>query len=190
MTPNETHDKDSMMALEALLNIKSNNNTPKMPSADTNAEAPTMYSSFFSVNNPIAPALGSVDVQGNPVTFSVPSTGLLQMANHFIPMQIVSAQPPHGPPFTISHGFGETATLNSTKTMPGSIKSSSNRECTPPLKVETEEVVVRKEKIDAALRSKPQRGRKRDNLSVHERLELTRTRNREHAKSTRYVAFF
>lgn len=44
---------------------------------------------------------------------------------------------------------------------------------------------VRKEKVDEALRSKPQRGRKRDNLSEKERLELTRTRNREHAKSTR-----
>ena len=45
--------------------------------------------------------------------------------------------------------------------------------------------VVRQEQIDAALRSKPQRGRKRDNLNLRERLELTRTRNREHAKSTR-----
>jgi hypothetical protein len=45
--------------------------------------------------------------------------------------------------------------------------------------------LVRRQEIDAALRSKPQRGRKRDNLSEVERLELTRTRNREHAKSTR-----
>lgn len=44
---------------------------------------------------------------------------------------------------------------------------------------------IRREKINAALQSMPQRGRKRDNLSEHERLELTRTRNREHAKSTR-----
>mmetsp|Transcript_41779 Transcript_41779/g.64357 ORF Transcript_41779/g.64357 Transcript_41779/m.64357 type:complete len:416 (-) Transcript_41779:125-1372(-) len=44
---------------------------------------------------------------------------------------------------------------------------------------------VRKEKVEAALRSKPQRGRKREDLSEKERLELTRTRNREHAKSTR-----
>lgn len=44
---------------------------------------------------------------------------------------------------------------------------------------------VRREKVEAALRSKPQRGRKRENLSELERLELTRTRNREHAKSTR-----
>jgi hypothetical protein len=44
---------------------------------------------------------------------------------------------------------------------------------------------IRSAEIEAALRSKPQRGRKRDNLSALERLELTRTRNREHAKSTR-----
>lgn len=44
---------------------------------------------------------------------------------------------------------------------------------------------VRKDKVEAALKSKPQRGKKRDNLNVMERLELTRTRNREHAKSTR-----
>mmetsp|Transcript_3986 Transcript_3986/g.5877 ORF Transcript_3986/g.5877 Transcript_3986/m.5877 type:complete len:360 (+) Transcript_3986:149-1228(+) len=49
---------------------------------------------------------------------------------------------------------------------------------------ETEES-VRQDEIEAALRSKPQRGRKRENLSVLERIELTRTRNREHAKSTR-----
>jgi hypothetical protein len=46
---------------------------------------------------------------------------------------------------------------------------------------------VRRSKIESALRSKPQRGRKRDDLSEEERMELTRTRNREHAKSTRYV---
>ena len=44
---------------------------------------------------------------------------------------------------------------------------------------------VRREQVEAALRSKPQRGRKRNDLTDVERLELTRTRNREHAKSTR-----
>lgn len=44
---------------------------------------------------------------------------------------------------------------------------------------------IRKGEVEAALRSKPQRGRKRENLNAEERLELTRTRNREHAKSTR-----
>lgn len=44
---------------------------------------------------------------------------------------------------------------------------------------------VRAEKIRDALNSKPQRGKKRQDLNELERLELTRTRNREHAKSTR-----
>ena len=44
---------------------------------------------------------------------------------------------------------------------------------------------IRIGEVEAALRSKPQRGRKRENLNAEERLELTRTRNREHAKSTR-----
>ena len=46
---------------------------------------------------------------------------------------------------------------------------------------------IRVEKVAEALRSKPQRGRKRDDLNDNERVELTRTRNREHAKSTRYA---
>jgi hypothetical protein len=45
--------------------------------------------------------------------------------------------------------------------------------------------MVRKEQVEAALRSAPQRGRKREDLSELERMELTRTRNREHARSTR-----
>jgi len=42
-----------------------------------------------------------------------------------------------------------------------------------------------KEKVKAALESQHQRGKKRNNLNANERLELTRSRNREHAKSTR-----
>lgn len=44
---------------------------------------------------------------------------------------------------------------------------------------------VRQQEIEKALLSKSQRGRKRANLNEVERLELTRTRNREHAKTTR-----
>ncbi|GMI10951.1 hypothetical protein TrVE_jg5882 [Triparma verrucosa] len=42
-----------------------------------------------------------------------------------------------------------------------------------------------KEEVMNALGSKPQRGRKRSNLTEAQRQELTRTRNRQHAKSTR-----
>ena len=48
-----------------------------------------------------------------------------------------------------------------------------------------EQTLIRQKEVDKALHSKSQRGRKRANLNEVERLELTRTRNREHAKSTR-----
>ena len=54
----------------------------------------------------------------------------------------------------------------------------------PSMQTESEKI-IRQGEVEAALRSKPQRGRKRENLNAEERLELTRTRNREHAKSTR-----
>mmetsp|Transcript_27560 Transcript_27560/g.64610 ORF Transcript_27560/g.64610 Transcript_27560/m.64610 type:complete len:236 (-) Transcript_27560:1527-2234(-) len=44
---------------------------------------------------------------------------------------------------------------------------------------------IRTEKVKAALLSQHQRGKKREDLNDMERVELARTRNREHAKSTR-----
>ncbi|KAL7527660.1 hypothetical protein ACHAWF_002268 [Thalassiosira exigua] len=70
------------------------------------------------------------------------------------------------PPATVGHGFGVRCPAASPRRR--------------PLEVE-----VRTDKIKDALRSKPQRGKKRDNLNDLERLELTRTRNREHARCTR-----
>ena len=68
------HDQDSMMALEALLKIKSHNNSV-IPShaAPAPSTAPT-----------------------TPVTI-VPNTTILNLAHHFIPMHIVSAQSPFAP---------------------------------------------------------------------------------------------
>jgi hypothetical protein len=54
-----------------------------------------------------------------------------------------------------------------------------------PKLLSLEQTLIRQKEIEKALHSKPQRGRKRANLNEVERLELTRTRNREHAKSTR-----
>lgn len=73
---------------------------------------------------------------------------------------------------------------------PTSVSSSSSpANSTPPKAGRRKKLMdaanVRKSEVEAALRSKPQRGRKRENLSEEERLELTRTRNREHAKTTR-----
>jgi hypothetical protein len=65
---------------------------------------------------------------------------------------------------------------------------------TPVLPSEAERILaeqimsdVRTKKVQAALQSQHQRGKKRSELNDLERLELTRSRNREHARSTRYV---
>ena len=60
----------------------------------------------------------------------------------------------------------------------------------PTAKSPTSTSSVREEEIKAALTSKPQRGKKRDNLTAEERKELTKTRNREHARTTRCVSSY
>lgn len=74
--------------------------------------------------------------------------------------------------WTVDHGR-TLAVINDTST-PRPVTSGS-----------TFDVDVRSDKIRDALNSKPQRGKKRGDLNRLEREELTRTRNREHAKSTR-----
>jgi len=61
-------------------------------------------------------------------------------------------------------------------------KERNSKMCTS-LGIENDD--IHNSKVETALHSKNQRGRKRENLSALERLELTRTRNREHAKTTR-----
>ncbi|KAL7537063.1 hypothetical protein ACHAXR_011455 [Thalassiosira sp. AJA248-18] len=73
----------------------------------------------------------------------------------------------------ISHGFAMTPRTPLTPAVSDTIPRQAL------------EVEVRNDKIRDALHSKPQRGKKRRNLNEYERQELTRTRNREHAKSTR-----
>jgi hypothetical protein len=65
--------------------------------------------------------------------------------------------------------------------------SSVNPQVSTDDRITSTENCIHSDKIEAALKSKPQRGKKRDDLNAFERLELTRTRNREHAKSTRLV---
>jgi hypothetical protein len=49
------------------------------------------------------------------------------------------------------------------------------------------EIELSQEKVTAAFRSKNQPGKKRNDLNENERVELSRARNREHARSARYV---
>lgn len=83
--------------------------------------------------------------------------------------------------------------LSSTLAPPTSNNETMDTKIPLPMEQNAESksgAAIRKEKVEEALRSKPQRGRKREDLSDFERMELTRTRNREHAKSTRYVHYF
>jgi len=82
-----------------------------------------------------------------------------------------------------THGVHKNQ-CSSPKATGGAAVASSSKE-DDKRKVSPAGVDVRRDKVAEALRSKPQRGKKRDDLSEKERLELTRTRNREHAKSTR-----
>ena len=127
-------DQDSMMALQALLNIRRD--------------------SVVSRNEASFPAVMTPD------RVSVPNPLAVGSMSNAIPTREVMAR----------HGFSTDAS-NEYISAGGRIKSNLDD--------------VRRNKIENALRSKPQRGRKRDDLSVEERMELTRTRNREHAKSTR-----
>lgn len=52
-------------------------------------------------------------------------------------------------------------------------------------KTRGQRATISAQKVEAALRSEQQRGKKRTNLTEEERNELTRTRNREHARNTR-----
>ena len=79
------------------------------------------------------------------------------------------------------------STINSPSHLPiaGTAAVVSPPTSTSPAKSPTSPTSVREEEIKAALTSKPQRGKKRDNLTAEERKELTKTRNREHARTTR-----
>jgi len=130
-------DQDSMMVLQALLNIR----------RDTIGSSMTV---------PCSPVMMTPDRLGVPNPLAVGS-----MSNA-VPSYEEMAR----------HGFSPDACDHNS--------SASNIFESEPFLED-----IRRSKINDALRSKPQRGRKRDELSAEERMELTRTRNREHAKSTR-----
>jgi len=97
-------------------------------------------------------------------------------------------------PGILQHGISVASACSAGKmssALPQSYSSTVLR-CTPiapqsktQSNKEENKETVRKSEIEATLKSKPQRGRKRENLNGLERQELTRTRNREHAKTTR-----
>lgn len=116
-----------------------------------------------------------------PVVTSVPNPLAMSLTyrhpvQHPTPTPIAAANamaPSSTPNKILNHGF----VVNSPMPMP----AVSSIDVKPICSLDE----MRSDKIRDALNSKPQRGKKRQNLTEVERVELTRTRNREHAKSTR-----
>lgn len=196
-------DSDSLMALEALLKFRSdsiveseestvvdnhNNNFKNRPRrVDNDAaknEKPTR-------KRPAPPQMKQEPPHGQMLSHVTPPFGAMS------PRSALS------PSFTLQYEFQNNSHLAGSAAPYSPVVPSVEPVAVPSLNVSfpiagdttrvnnssTESVVdkptVRSTEIEAALKSKPQRGRKRENLSELERLELTRTRNREHAKSTR-----
>ena len=186
-------DQESLMALEALLKIRSQS----MDGSATGSVSPQISSPTGIRTTKAIPRSLSQGAGMNQMAYSLPrsaqSYGVIPStdsassymggaSSSFTPVVSSSASATHPaaisgiqqPLAPLHHESGQN---KKRKTQAGEMDVAEASEGSQPK--------IRQEQIDAALRSKPQRGRKRENLSVLERLELTRTRNREHAKSTR-----
>ena len=194
-------DSDSLMALQALLKIRSHsaveaeetvsrsNTTMKHvpPSGKTKKPTENRKSSV--------PLAKQQALDGQPLSHVTPPFGAMSPRSALSPsftlnydmqnsMHLQAGLPIYSPVAT--EPIAPVAVPSSVMTLPAqvSVKVTQDKR-----KKATEDTAaaeaIRLGEIEAALKSKPQRGRKRDNLSALERLELTRTRNREHAKSTR-----
>ena len=166
----DLHDDDSIMALQALMKIKKAN-TMAVPQEDSK-----IHTTDTSIYN------DSILQRSDAITPSHPQIhdgGAANVTNEVKPMFVASS-------VSSVNKISDDQCLQflSPNMQHKAVASNGN---SPLHKHEDDEGQIRKEIIAAALLSKPQRGRKRDNLNVLERMELTRTRNREHAKSTRYA---
>jgi hypothetical protein len=99
-------------------------------------------------------------------------------------VEAVSSRPAHTP----SCSTTPTSNMGMTVTNKNNNKrkaTNSPSDCSDS--VSAEETRIRKEKVEEAFKSKPQPGKKRDDLNEGERQELAKARNREHAKQARSV---
>ena len=97
-------------------------------------------------------------------------------------------KPPRHPPSSCSSMKKSTTAASQNWIVDHCLARAINNDTSTPRPVASDsafDVDVRTDKIRDALNSKPQRGKKRGDLNRLERQELMRTRNREHAKSTR-----
>jgi hypothetical protein len=185
-------DRDSLLALDALLRIRD------CMQRDDAILAGNMNAMIPPGAFPQVGALSGFSLPMGAGMALRQSTGTMYLPSHVAALEAAAASASNGqmyrsaPPKSFGIGSNESNQLpsilpalfggrNATPESPTNASEERSNANPPPSKA-----AVRIEKVEAALKSKPQRGRKRDNLNVMERMELTRTRNREHAKSTRY----
>lgn len=205
-------DSDSLMALQALLKIRSHSIADSEETVVASTIGKNYINSLTFLGGAVeyeepnennrkrpAPPMKQLPHAGPPLSHVKPPFGALSPRSALSPtftlnykeMQPRSSTHVGAAPFSpvtqvepVAVWSSKVSSLQVTmpsdgvaNTIPANQDKTVNDDTTKP--------VVRTTEIEAALRSKPQRGRKRDNLSALERLELTRTRNREHAKTTR-----
>lgn len=196
-------------ALEALMTIRNSdpptNNPWTMPTTSidrkvtesTVPKQPGVKRQFISPQKklvPIAPTpMISLRVPGNPVPVSVqlkrtdiikvqPARPVPQLACNFPMTASISTRPSS---YTCGMQHFTTSTIKP-GAAEGLLSGPSAKEVVPAATTPVSaQKCVRTDEIKRALQSAPQRGKKRDNLNHDERKELTKSRNRFHAKTTR-----
>jgi hypothetical protein len=184
-------DRDSLLALDALLRIRQSDASQHGGSTKIDSGSPPTVSRYSP--NSVTGWNKLLPINAAGLLLPQVSSSGYSPAQQFAGAQAAAAALRHPRPSAPSRGLVVQDAHTITRAKPPS-KTTSSSEPGDKIKnaagksaADTKEVAIsiRREKVEAALNSKPQRGRKREDLSEKERLELTRTRNREHAKSTR-----
>ncbi|KAL7516831.1 hypothetical protein ACHAWX_001807 [Stephanocyclus meneghinianus] len=189
-------DESSLEALEALLTFRQ---------SVTMCRAPPCVHPEIPVPDPLNPLLPHV-IEGDFSPMNrVKDPFSLKRAHHSIssrsplsndvpsvpnPLEALltgksSAKRSYKSPYSMNHQGADPLEHRSPFYNAGSSSAEVNKTNKSIVGMSSMELAVRTDRIQDALNSKPQRGKKRRNLNDQERLELTRTRNREHAKCTR-----
>lgn len=212
--------QDTASALEALLEIKNSPpsafGTPvlQVPTRTTTQQLDTTSSTSSMANLQIpttVPIAGTVTARPTRTPMHQTATSAIMLASHLLAPRHyrhkeisvpTSAVTIYNRPTSTTHRNNASGVLvppgakifHSTINSPVQSSHLPNvgmAAVSPPtVQSPTSTSSVREKEIKAALTSKPQRGKKRDNLTAEERKELTKTRNREHARTTRCVSYF
>jgi hypothetical protein len=190
---NLSTDRDSLVALDALMRIRESCDSFEK-NKNTNKNKNVNKTNSYGSNKEITTSRTRLSGCGlNHLLPRNPAIMFMPQVRHpcYSQLAVARAQAAAAANWGGNPFSSPPARSNNTMPVPSDL-ATTNNSTSPHAKTlatkqikKVEPMVVSQDKIEAALRSKPQRGRKRDDLSDKERLELTRTRNREHAKSTR-----